>query len=81
MKIEVIPVSQLDKYMELVKKERDLTVKLHLFHQEQQLQQKRLNEITQLAAYLSNFKKGDYASWYKKLDPELKKIIDKNANR
>jgi hypothetical protein len=79
MKIEVIPVKDLEKYLNLVKKERDLTVLLHYFHEQQKLQAKRLENIKNLASYLCNYKRGKYASWFKQLDPELQKIINKHG--
>lgn len=78
MKIDVIPVKNLAQYMELVKKEMELRVKLTQFNEEQERQLKRLEGINQLATYLSHFKKGEYSNWYKQLEPELKKLIDKN---
>lgn len=79
MKTETIKVSELDKYLRIVRMERDLQIVLTNYLDEQKRQLDRLQKIKKLAETLSNYRTGSYAKWWKQLSPELRKQIEKHS--
>jgi hypothetical protein len=76
MRIEVIPVSELDTYMKLHKKEMELRVTMTHYLEDQKLQLKRLERIKELASFLSRYK-SIYETWFNNLPYDMKKELNK----
>ena len=77
MKVLVIDVGDLSHFMKLERLERELAVHLQFMLNAQKLVLKHTAHVSKLAGYLSEFKTGKYKPWYQQLDPEIKKVIDK----
>jgi len=80
MRIEVIPVKELDKYMELHRREMELRVTLTHYLEDQEIQLKRLERIRDIASYLRNYK-SKYKTWFNKMPIEIQKEINKAERR
>jgi hypothetical protein len=80
MRIEVIPVKKLGKYMELHRREQELKVTLTNYLEDQRRQLKRLERIKKIANYLANYKK-KYKSFFDSMPEEVKKEINKAGGR
>jgi hypothetical protein len=76
MRIEVIPVNELDTYMKLHKKEMELRVTMTHYLEDQQLQLKRLERIKEIASFLSGYK-SKYKTWFNSLPDDIKKELNK----
>jgi len=73
-----IDVGDIEEFLKLIKMERDLAAHMQTLLDAQKTTLKYIETVANKARHLALYKR-KYKDWYKQLDPEIKKVVDRHG--